>query len=91
MQDRRRRAATLRLDEVPLFGAGLAVAVAADVVQREEQMMLLVKLGWQLNLKLWNKPIRHTWLLLTYTHKWRLSPCRGVSYFVVEFGVLLVM
>lgn len=60
MQDYWLSVATLRLNEVPLFGAGLAVAVAADVVQGEEEMMLLMKLGWQLNLKLWNKPIRNT-------------------------------
>lgn len=36
MQDRWLNVVTLRLDEVPLFGAGLAVAVAADMVQSEE-------------------------------------------------------
>lgn len=41
---------TLGLDEVPLLGAGLAVAVTADVVEGEEQVMLLVQLSRKLDL-----------------------------------------
>lgn len=43
---------TLGLDEVPLLGAGLAVAVTADVVEGEEQVMLLVQLSRKLDLVL---------------------------------------
>lgn len=41
---------TLGLDEVPLLGAGLAVAVTADVIEGEEQMVLLVQLSRKLDL-----------------------------------------
>ena len=43
---------TLCLHHVPLLGAGLAVAVTADVVEGEEQVVLLVELGRQLDLEL---------------------------------------
>lgn len=46
---------TLSLNHVSLFGAGLAVAIAADMVEGEEEMMLIVELGGQLNLILRNK------------------------------------
>lgn len=46
---------TLGLDEVPLLGAGLAVAVTADVVEGEEQVMLLVQLSRKLDLILKRK------------------------------------
>ena len=43
---------TLHLNHVSLFGAGLAVAITADMVKGEEQMVFLMELGWQLNLEL---------------------------------------
>lgn len=43
---------TLCLNWVLLLGAGLAVAVTADVEEREEQMVLLSELGRQLHLNL---------------------------------------
>lgn len=43
---------TLHLDQFPLLGAGLAVAITAEVEEGEEQMVFLVELGWQLNLEL---------------------------------------
>lgn len=46
---------TLGLDQVSLFGAGLAVVVTADVVEGEKQVMLLMELSWQLDLILKHK------------------------------------
>lgn len=46
---------TLSLNKVSLFGAGLAVAITADMVEGEEQVMLLMELSWQLNLILRSK------------------------------------
>ena len=46
---------TLGLDQVSLFGAGLAVVVTADVVEGEEQVMLLMELSGQLDLILKHK------------------------------------
>lgn len=50
---------TLSLNKVSLFGAGLAVAITADMVEGEEQVMLLMELSWQLNLILRSKTNKH--------------------------------
>lgn len=87
---------TLNLNQVSLFGAGLAVAITADMIEGEEQMMFLVELGWQLNLKLCNKNkhlVIHCidlHMMLSYTYP-LFEDIWHVSYLIVEFGVVLVM
>lgn len=57
----------MHLNLLSLFGAGLAVAIAADVIEGEEKMMLLVELGWQLNLKLKQRSTnKHSLMFRTY-------------------------
>lgn len=79
----------MSLHQVSLLGAGLAVAVAADVVQGEEEVVLLVELSRQLDLKLMRRKSRVSRTQADAD----LCPCDFVrlSYFVVEFRALLVM
>ena len=64
---------TLGLHHVPLLGAGLAVAVTAHVEEGEEEMVLVVELGGQLDLELRDGNTHaHTFSLGKETHT-RLS------------------
>lgn len=71
----RARRSTLSLHQVPLLGAGLAVAVAADVVQGEEEVVLLVELRRQLHLELWDKEAACHTLGPTEPHAHATLPC----------------
>lgn len=82
---------TLRLHLLSLFGAGLAVAVAADVIEGEEKMMLLVELSWQLNLKLKRRSTNKHVVMFDSSVAFFFKRQARCSYFIVELRILLVM